>query len=791
MSLTVLLHVAQIVLYPPLDAASQRSVRQSQPPADALQLARQSQPPSAIEPALLPPLATTAAAVRGGGGGERLMIVTATQPGPCTTRRGDHVLSLALKNKWQFATMHGHGMWLSSELLSPWDLAGQWNKVAVLAALMQPASEARGGASWLLWADDDVLFSDMSFRFPLDQYEAQEAWLVLWGDERMTYELGDSEGVNTGTMLLRVCDWSRALLEAMTRLASSSLRPVLTNHDQGGLVHLLHTAPERWRRHTRLERDYTMNGHWPSYTGAFTLGAATLRSPVWGSSALPVIVHYSGCQMCRGHSFNGTWTDRGVAECVAAFTANYIFADDQSLRRLGLRHTRLGMPGVRPAEGSPLFARHAKLTRCMPRFLVVGTQKGGTSTLHYVLRSGWHPRVALNKGEKEVHHFSLDDNHAMGPARYQARWDGEGAELGTCPGREDEVRGEVSATYLDYPRAAERAFALLPYAKVVLLLREPAARLVSSFNMRWQVEVCGKLTWTRRDCFKGLSSREQVKEHAVGPFQLAAALKVWGRCQTPGGDGLDASCLGADFVDKLANRTRRERREIDVCLAALQVDAPPLSLGRCLGLPILSQRKLYKRMEDGAYVYRSMYVEHVAVWLSYFPPEQLLVLPSEPLFERATVEAQMSRLAAFLGLDYGETNKEVLFSASPASVTGAPHENGREYVATPPPEMLADLRAWLCPHNARLAGLLLANGLLPSASGLSADLPWAAAPPGGPTIGCEPAPAGAAAPSTPSPPVITAQPPLPTATNAETRHARDEGHKRRRAKGRPKRMNGG
>lgn len=56
--------------------------------------------------------------------------------------------------------------------------------------------------------------------------------------------------------------------------------------------------------------------------------------------------------MCRGHSFNGTWTDRGVAECVAAFTANYIFADDQSLRRLGLRHTRLGMPGVRRGGGA-------------------------------------------------------------------------------------------------------------------------------------------------------------------------------------------------------------------------------------------------------------------------------------------------------------------------------------------------------------------------------------------------------------------------------------------------------
>ena len=71
----------------------------------------------------------------------------------------------------------------------------------------------------------------------------------------------------------------------------------------------------------------------------------------------------------------------------------------------------------------------------------------------------------------------------------------------------------------------------------------------------------------------------------MGPFQLAAALKVWARCQTPGGDGLDASCLGADFVEKLANRTRRERREIDVCLAALEVDAPPLSLGRRCLLP--------------------------------------------------------------------------------------------------------------------------------------------------------------------------------------------------------------
>jgi hypothetical protein len=45
----------------------------------------------------------------------------------------------------------------------------------------------------------------------------------------------------------------------------------------------------------------------------------------------------------------------------------------------------------------------------------------------------------------------------------------------------------VSATYLDYPKAAERAAQLLPSAKIVILLREPTSRLVSSFNMKWQV----------------------------------------------------------------------------------------------------------------------------------------------------------------------------------------------------------------------------------------------------------------------------------------------------------------
>ena len=120
----------------------------------------------------------------------------------------------------------------------------------------------------------------------------------------------------------------------------------------------------------------------------------------------------------------------------------------------------------------------------------------------------------------------------------------------------------MSATYLDYPKAAERAAQLLPSAKIVILLREPTSRLVSSFNMKWQVrtcrkptltlalartftpttnpkpnpnphpnpnpnpaqvEICGKLTWTRNDCYNGITSPRVINENNVAVKQRQAA----------------------------------------------------------------------------------------------------------------------------------------------------------------------------------------------------------------------------------------------------------------------------
>ena len=131
-------------------------------------------------------------------------------------------------------------------------------------------------------------------------------------------------------------------------------------------------------------------------------------------------VQYAGCQMCRGHSENGTWHDAGVRKCHSAFLEAYTFGDDQVrfetpflgrtlfasskscsclmpqvLNALGLRHLSMETHLVRANVGSELFQRHQRMTRCLPSFLVIGTQKGGTSSFHWLLKEGWHNRIQV------------------------------------------------------------------------------------------------------------------------------------------------------------------------------------------------------------------------------------------------------------------------------------------------------------------------------------------------------------------------------------------------------------
>mmetsp|Transcript_25146 Transcript_25146/g.81887 ORF Transcript_25146/g.81887 Transcript_25146/m.81887 type:complete len:839 (+) Transcript_25146:3-2519(+) len=661
-----------------------------------------------------------------GPSGARVMMVTANQPLPCTTRRGDWIMELALRNKLMYATLHDYKTWWSTELVSAWDLEAAWNKIPLLYVLMHPESPVTQGVEWLLWMDDDAIFTDMNFTMPLEQYDRDGINLVIWGDPQRVYRANDIQGLNTGVFLLRKCEWSRQLMAEVAALATPSIRRQIGNKgriaEQGALTWVLHSQAERWKDRVQLERNFTLNGNWMDYAKKWVPGKPKLALPVWGNDAIPFVVQYAGCQMCRGHSENGSWHDGGVRKCQNAFIEAYTFGDDQVLSLLGLRHLTMDTHLVRASAGSELYQRHQRMTRCLPSFLVIGTQKGGTSSFHFLLKSGWHDAVRVNSGEKEIHYFSWDDQFRQGPLTYQQRFDGSGDRLGECA-EETKLRGEVSATYLDYPKAAERAAMLLPSARIVVLLREPVARLVSSFNMKWQVEICGKLTWSRTDCYNGVTSMRVINENNVAPKQRAAAVKVWNECSVDK-KGLDHDCLRRDFVDKLSAAISDEERRLGECAKPGAFE----ELGSCLGVQGLEQAKLYALMEGALFLYRSMYSEHLAKWLKVYPAEQLLVIPSERLKEAGDMKDTMGRFARFMGLsDSGaEVHNDLIFKSSPAAKgvgsDGHVHENGRTYIAEAPADLAEKIHKILCPKNQELAQLLLDKKLIAEVG----DMPWLA-----------------------------------------------------------------
>lgn len=123
------------------------------------------------------------------------------------------------------------------------------------------------------------------------------------------------------------------------------------------------------------------------------------------------------------------------------------------------------------------WARLTSRTRLLPDFLIIGTQRGGTTSLYNYLVT--HPAVgrALTK---EVRFFDL--NHERGAGWYRAQFPSAGRRdaLKRRTGM-DMVVGEASPDYLFHPHAPARVARLLPRAKLVVLLRNPVDRAYSHY----------------------------------------------------------------------------------------------------------------------------------------------------------------------------------------------------------------------------------------------------------------------------------------------------------------------
>jgi len=133
------------------------------------------------------------------------------------------------------------------------------------------------------------------------------------------------------------------------------------------------------------------------------------------------------------------------------------------------RTTGLTTPGLRSraVRGRIALRRPTAKWRPLPEFFVIGTQRGGTTSLYNYLAG--HPQVRAPL-VKEAQYFTY--RHQMGLEWYRT----------LLPlRRADSLQQTFDATpyYLYHPLAPERLAAVLPTARMIALLRDPVERAYS------------------------------------------------------------------------------------------------------------------------------------------------------------------------------------------------------------------------------------------------------------------------------------------------------------------------
>lgn len=117
--------------------------------------------------------------------------------------------------------------------------------------------------------------------------------------------------------------------------------------------------------------------------------------------------------------------------------------------------------------------------RTLPNFLVVGTQRGGTTSLFaYLLR---HELIFGPRRSKGVHYF--DTHYRRDALWYRAHFPRRSSieRLANLHGVTPAV-GEGSPYYMFHPTIAARVAELMPECRIVMVLREPLDRAMSHHN---------------------------------------------------------------------------------------------------------------------------------------------------------------------------------------------------------------------------------------------------------------------------------------------------------------------
>ncbi|TVU36160.1 hypothetical protein EJB05_18077, partial [Eragrostis curvula] len=301
-------------------------------------------------------------------GRPRVLMVTGSSPRRCEGSAGDHLLLRAFKNKADYCRVHGLEVFYSTAFLDA-EMSGFWTKLPLLRTLMLAHPEAE----LLWWVDSDAVLTDMLFELPWHKYAPYNLVLPGWGPT--VFEERNWVGINTGSFLIRNCQWSLDLFDAWAPMGPRgpvrdrygqlfarelSGRLPFEADDQSALVYLLLTQRGRWGHKTFLESEYTLHGYWVQIVDRYE-EMRRRWAPGFGDYRWPLVTHFVGCKPCGGRH-------AGYKACRRGMERALNFADDQILKMYGFEHESFNTTVVRRVRndtGGPLDADDEELARLL------------------------------------------------------------------------------------------------------------------------------------------------------------------------------------------------------------------------------------------------------------------------------------------------------------------------------------------------------------------------------------------------------------------------------------------
>lgn len=144
-----------------------------------------------------------------------------------------------------------------------------------------------------------------------------------------------------------------------------------------------------------------------------------------------------------------------------------------------------------------------------PDFLIIGSGKCGTSSLHQYLCN--HPQI-LSPLTKEIGFFDLPGVYANGIRWYLSHYP-------QIPDGENFITGEASPGYLYRHDVEKRVFQAFPNVKLIVMMRNPVDRTISAYHhsVRWNGELrsIDEVIDSEMEMIKGLSDPSDIRKSKV------------------------------------------------------------------------------------------------------------------------------------------------------------------------------------------------------------------------------------------------------------------------------------